>query len=300
MKKLVRRRRRTLILAALAVLLAIGGTPAALGCLTTYALLYSPCSEAATTPGDFGLAYEDLTISARAGGRFRAFFIPPSDTAGAVIVIPPTTAGGRGTRLDKVDMFARHGYGVVTFESRRCAGMGPLSLGYKETSEVGDVLAYLKTRPDVGRIGIYGFSSAGAASVMAAAKYPEIAAVIAEGGYGDFAEGAVGIGTNGDSVLESIYRRSVGVSYRAITGVNISRLSPIDVIGQIAPRPILLIYGSYEPSLAGAYKQLAAAGDNADLWVVEGATHGAYFKVAPEEYERRVIAFFDAALLGGN
>ncbi|MBN2304040.1 MAG: prolyl oligopeptidase family serine peptidase [Anaerolineae bacterium] len=294
-----RRRRRTVILAGVAVLLAIGCTPSTLGFISMYGLLYSPCGNEPQTPASYGhTTYEDLTLTASAGGSFRAYFVPGQNRA--AVIIPPPHSGGRGARLHEADVLIRHGYAVLTFESRRCAGMGALSLGYKEMDEVGDALAYLKTRPDVdpARIGILGFSSAGATSVMATARYPEFRAVAAEGGYGDFAEGAVGIGVGDETVLEMIYKGSLGISYRVITGMDIDKLSPIDVIGQIAPRPILLIYGSEERSLEGAYDQLAAAGDNADLWVVPGATHGNYLYVAPEEYERRVVTFFDAALLG--
>ena len=40
----------------------------------------------------------------------------------------------------------------------------------------------------------------------------------------------------------------------------------------------------------------AAAGDNAELWVIPGAGHGNYSQVAGEEYEARVMGFFKAAL----
>ena len=74
-----------------------------------------------------------------------------------------------------------------------------------------------------------------------------------------------------------------------------SVLSPVSVIGEIAPRPILLIYGTNEPALYGARLELAAAGPNAELWEVEGAVHGNYQYVAPEEFEQRVIAFYNRA-----
>lgn len=294
--------RRLIALLVAAMALTAGGVPALLGVATTVSLLYSSCDEHATTPGDFGHLWEDVTLTARDGHAVRAFFIPGRAMTGssAAIIIPPTTNDGRGTRLDLADMLARHGYAVLTFESRRCAGMGPLSLGYKETDEVGAALAYLHTRDDVDpdRIGITGFSSAGATAIMAAARYPALRAVVAEGGYGDFAQNV--IGTHGDSgtVFETIYKWSIAGSYRVITGVSMDRLSPLDVIGGIAPRPILLIYGSRERSLAGAKQQLAAAGPTADLWVVKGAGHGEYRAVTPDEYETRVIGFFDSALLG--
>ena len=75
-------------------------------------------------------------------------------------------------------------------------------------------------------------------------------------GYGDFAEGAIGLGAGGEhNVLEMIFGWSLAASYRVLTGVDIDRLSPQDMIGSIAPRPVLLIYGSTERSLGGAYER---------------------------------------------
>lgn len=282
-------------LSCLAILVASIGVPAVLGFATTARLLYAPCSERGLTPGDVGLAWEDITLQASAGGQFRGYFVPGSN--GAAILMPPTTNDGRDGRLDMAALFARHGYAVLAFESRRCAGMGPHSLGYHETDEVGDALIYVTHHAGVmpERVGIYGFSSAGATAILSAARFPGIRAVVAEGGYGDFAENA--IGRESDTVLEAIYKWSLGASYRVITGLDINKLSPLDVIGTVAPRPILLIYGADERSLAGGRQQASAAGPTAELWVVEGAGHGAYRDAAPAEYERRVIAFFDRALL---
>ena len=289
--------RRIIALAVFAVLVTVIVVPAGAGFVMTYMLLNPACGEDGKTPGDFGYSWEDVELPARAGGSFRGYFIP--GTNGAAIIIPPPYSGGRGNRLQEGDVLARYGYAVFSFESRRCAGMGSLSLGYEETAEVQDALDYLRARADVdpNKIGILGFSSAGATSVMAAARFPEIRAVVAEGGYGDFAEGAVGLGTGG-TILETIFKASMAISYRIISGTDIEKLSPEDMIGSIAPRPVLLIYGSRERSLAGARRQLTAAGDNAQLWVVEGAGHGDYLTIAPQEYEQRVVTFFDKALFG--
>jgi pimeloyl-ACP methyl ester carboxylesterase len=289
-----------IILIATVMLITVVVVPAGAAFVSTYVLLNPPCGEDGKTPGDYGHTWVDVTIQARAGGRFRAYFIP--GTNGAAVIIPPPYGSGRGNQLHEGDVLARHGYAVFSFESRRCAGMGSLSLGYEEMDEVGDALDYLRARDDIDpdRIGILGFSSAGATSVMAAARFPEIRAVAAEGGYGDFAEGAIGLGTGDGTILGTIFKWSLAASYRAISGISIHKLSPEDTIRDIAPRPILLIYGSRERSLAGAYRQLDAAGENAALWVVEGAGHGNYLTIAPEEYERRVVAFFDSALLGAE
>jgi hypothetical protein len=277
--------------------LALLSLPALMGGIFTLGLLYPPCGSGELTPSHYGYEWEDVIIVARAGGSFRGYYIPGSN--GATIIMPPPFNGGRDNRLAEADRLLRHGYSVLTFESRRCAGMGPLSLGYQEVDEVADALDYLLARPEVDpdRIGVHGFSSAGATAIMAAARLPALRAVVAEGGYGDFAEDTLkpGRGKNLLSYFEVVYFAAVKLTYRLVTGIDINLLSPQDVIGQIAPRPILLIYGSQEVSLSGGRHQLAAAGDNATLWIVAGARHGNYLELAPEAYEARLVKFFDAA-----
>jgi hypothetical protein len=43
---------------------------------------------------------------------------------------------------------------------------------------------------------------------------------------------------------------------------------------------------------------LAAASEPKDIWIVHGAGHGDYERVAAAEFSRRLVAFFDRALLG--
>jgi fermentation-respiration switch protein FrsA (DUF1100 family) len=283
----------------LTLVVVLPATPLVLGFLMIWGLIYPPCAEAGLAPGDFGFTYEDVTLSARAGGSFRGYFVPGSNRA-AIIVVPAFNSGRAG-RLREAMLLARHGYSVFTFESRRCAGMGGLSLGYKEVDEVADALDYLQARPEVDpqRIGVYGFSSAGATAIMATARLPQLRAVVAEGGYGDFPEETLTPAADRSGLggyFQTTFFWSARQFYGLMTGMDINLLSPVDVIGRISPRPILLIYGSREVSLIGGQRQQAAAGKNAELWVVEGAGHGNYFDVAPQEYETRLATFFDRSL----
>jgi uncharacterized protein len=274
------------------ILLAI--LPVLFGCAVIWGVTHMPCG-AEQSPSLVGMTrYEAVTFPASELGQpVKGFFV--QGTNGATIILPPTGGSGAGYWRPEYTLLNEHGYNLLNYESRRCLGQ-PISLGYSAVSEVGDALTYLETRADVDmtRVGIHGFSTAGATSIMAGARYPQLKAVIAEGGYYDFAR------YTEDQVrgewFAPLYRLGAHVSYRGITGLDIHVLSPVSVIDQIAPRPVLLVYGTREPSLAGARLQLAAAGENAALWEVPNATHGHYYTHAPEEYTERITAFFDAAL----
>ena len=73
----------------------------------------------------------------------------------------------------------------------------------------------------------------------------------------------------------------------------------LDLMPEIAPTPILLIYASEgqggEELNADYYE---AAGKPKDVWEVPEGGHVGSQDAFPQEYERRVIGFFDAALLG--
>jgi fermentation-respiration switch protein FrsA (DUF1100 family) len=85
-------------------------------------------------------------------------------------------------------------------------------------------------------------------------------------------------------------------------GLPIDEMRPADVVGAIAPRSVFLIGGSLDRTVSpelvrGLY---ARAGVPKELWIVPGAHHGDYGLVASEEYQQRLLAFFDRTLQGAS
>ncbi len=287
----LRQRLTFVVTATLLALAALGiALPTAWGAGFVGTLIAPGCGGELTPP----MSYESFTFrSAEFDRETPAYFIPGRGTA--TVIVMPTGSAARGDRMDEIAVYHAAGFNVLSYSSRACVGSTGSSLGYKEAQQVGDALAYLATRSDVGAVGVHGFSAGGAAAILAAAQSPTIRAVVAEGGYHDF---SAEVDANAPDVLwfAPLFRLGARLGYRLTTGSDLSVLSPVSVIGQIAPRPILLIYGTNEPSLPGARLELAAAGSNAALWEVEGATHGSYVYTAPDEYARRVTDFMTAGL----
>jgi hypothetical protein len=64
----------------------------------------------------------------------------------------------------------------------------------------------------------------------------------------------------------------------------------------LAPRPLLLIEGKQEDEIAAGRALRAAAPGNVDLWALPDTAHTKGLKTHPQEWERRVVGFLDAAL----
>ncbi len=225
------------------------------------------------------------------------FITGASPQNGATVIIAPTLGSGRGSRLEEWIHYQQAGYHILTFDSVNCTGQVQNSLGYGEVPLIGSSLDYLRTRADVDldRVGIHGFSAGGALSLLAASQYPELGAVVAEGGYHDLF-GEIQRNTDTFGIFGELFRFGVRVSYQTQVGFEIERLSPISVMDQIAPRPVLLVYGTIEPSFYAGELLAEAGGATAELYPVQGAVHGNYVRVQPIEYPARIVEFMDEAL----
>src|SRR5258707_15104983 len=233
--------------------------PIAVGGTAMWRLLHPACWTDDRTPATYGLKYQDISIPSQAG-TLKGYFIPGSKDA--TIIVPTPYNTGRMGMLYEGSMLASGGFNILTYETRLCAGKGVTTLGYSEADDLGDALAYLRQNSDnihvnLNHIAVHGFSAAGAAALLATARYPEIAAVLAEGGYDD-ADQELGF-QQSSGFFDSLMIFGARATYRLVTGADVSVLRPVEAIRHIPPRPIYLVYGSQEVSLPGARDELAAA-----------------------------------------
>lgn len=86
------------------------------------------------------------------------------------------------------------------------------------------------------------------------------------------------------------------------TGIATADLDTMPFIGQISPRPVLIIHGGEEDRVPPEHGQLLydAAGDPKEYWFVPEAGHVNFELFEPEAYEERIVRFFDRYLLAGS
>ncbi len=217
----------------------------------------------------------------------------PSKNGATIIVI----AGRKGPQKP-ARMLAQHGYGVLLFD-RRGEGESegdPNGFGWAGTRDLKAAISFLQDQPEVddNRIGGLGLSVGGEMLLQTAAETDELKAVVSEG---------AGIRSVREAVdlpgLDSwITNAVVGLS-TAATAAFTSDLPPrslTDLSAEISV-PVFFIHatpGQGGENLTPTYYE--AASQPKELWAADGGHTGA-FTAEPEEYERRVVAFFDSALL---
>jgi uncharacterized protein len=218
----------------------------------------------------------------------------PSQNRAAVITYP-----GRHSAQRHAQFLARQGYGVLLLDRRGQGGSegDPNSYGWDEHQDIAAAIGFLRKRPEIDpdRIGGIGFSVGGEVLLETAARAPELRAVVSEGaGFRSIREFR--------HIAASRWFIVPLVSFATLgTAVFSNGLPPpdlADIIGRIAPRPVLLIYA--ENGVGGEELNQVfhkAAGGTAELWRVPGSSHLGGMDAQPEEYERRVTDFFDRALL---
>lgn len=238
-------------------------------------------------------AIQDVTVPSHDGLELRAWYLPPEDNT--VIILLPGLGGSRNGMLIEGAVLASHGYGILATELRSCAHSEGLStLGHLEAADLQTATSWVLDRPGVERVGVLGFSVGGVTGILAAAEDSRIEAVVAEGGFYDLADDIAGTGEQ-NSVWQGVLLRSILFFFRCQTGVNAKDISPISVIEQISPRPTLLIYGELEADGSHAREQFSRAGAPRELWILPNCGHGGYLQIAPDEWEHRVVSFFDRA-----
>jgi uncharacterized protein len=242
---------------------------------------------------DLGVAHEDLTLTTSDGLKLAAMYVPSKNGA-AVIAFP-----NRNGVQDHARMLARNGYGVLMLDRRGEGGSegDPHSFGWTFDKDIEAAIDYLEGRPDVepGRIGGYGKSVGGEMMLHTAAEDDRLAAVVSEGAGARVISEEM---ADAPELQRWLYRVHYEVKYRSLE-VFSNTAQPDDLtelIPRIAPRPVFLINAAHGEVDDKTPEYLAAARGPVRHWEVPKGNHTDGIEVMPEEYERRVVGFFDETL----
>ena len=257
-------------------------------------------TEVDETPADLGLEAEEVTFRTDDGVDLAAWYIPSAN--GAAVVARHGAGSTRSNVLAEAEVLARHGYGVLLVDAR---GHGDsdgdaMDFGWNGDADTAAATRWLDARPEVerGRIGVFGSSMGGEEAIGAAAVDPRIRAVVAEGATGRTAEDKAWYseeyGFRGWA-QEQIERLQYGLA-DLLTAADPPRPLRSAIRAADDTNFLLITAGDLADEGHAAADMGAAGGDRVEVWTVEGGGHTDGLAVAPEEWERRVVGFFDEHL----
>jgi pimeloyl-ACP methyl ester carboxylesterase len=236
-----------------------------------------------------GIRYEEIILRSADDILLSAWYTPPRDEA--LILVGHGYANVRPAEMHI--LFAKHGFGVLSWDFRAHGrSQGNLcTFGYSEALDVEAALDYALDQPDVSWIGMWGGSLGGMAAFHAASRRPEIMAIVGDS-----------VPYNARDALRTVVKTPLlrGLLLRVgehEMGLGVDVIRSDRWISEMSVRPVLLIQGADDQNIPAdsAQRLNDAAGGYSDVWIEPGVRHLEMFEARPEEYGRRVVAFFQEA-----
>lgn len=273
------------------------------------------------TPADFDLDYRDITIPARGDHIAVPGWLVPgimpdgSLTVERTIIMVHGTDGARTERsvgiINLSAELARRGFAIVMLDLRGHgnAPVAPNTYGYFEHRDVLGAVDFLRSGPEpypeLGRprfIGGWGVSMGGVTLIMAAAQEPAIQAIVSDCAFADLSAMIYRDFPAQSGGLPTFFVPGALIAAQTLYGADLPAVSPIELVPQIAPRPIFFIHGDQDTRVPFSHlQQLAdsartAPGAQVQTWAVPDTTHAQSFLNQGQTYVDRVATFFTDAL----
>jgi pimeloyl-ACP methyl ester carboxylesterase len=233
----------------------------------------------------------EVSFPASDGITLRGWFVPPRN--GVVVVMVHGLYANRALLEPEAEVFAKHGYGALLFDSRAHGESDGTTATWGSTEALDNAQAihFVRAQPGVSRIALLGFS-VGASSVSRAVA-------------NDSTIGAVILYATWTSLREEVAYKSgagwLGTQFMLLgfrcSGSHIDEIEPKADMARIAPRPVLMLSGGVDDDTPPWVmdRMFALAWPPKELWREPEVGHGGYFEAHPAEYERRVVGFLDHA-----
>jgi dipeptidyl aminopeptidase/acylaminoacyl peptidase len=189
------------------------------------------------------------------------------------------------------------GYNVLLFDMRGCGTRDEsfIGLGATEPDDVSLAVSLAGATFQTARIAVLGISLGAGVALLAAGQDPAISAVIADSAWTDqdFTLGRLAHQDLGPVRVPLVPYGTAAVN--AMVGADATKARPLDVVGLISPRPVLLIHSADDDNattpLEGARRLYEAARQPKQLWVADRGGHIGAINAFPDEYRAYVLGF---------
>ena len=258
--------------------------------LIAHLALHPPTQTTGETPAEWPAPnYQEVSFTTADGLALQGWHVPGK--SGPTIILVHGFARDRSELLPEAHWLVEQGYSALLFDSRAqgASDGAHISLGYLEALDVRAAVGFVLKRSPEERIGVLGYSMGAVAAIRAAAQDRRIDAVVAVSPFA--------------SLRETMTYRLKGVRPltdliawwgERISGLCLDALRPVDIVGALSPRPVLIIQAEADkmvPQSSGK-RLYEAAAEPKELWSVPGISHVGFRQEVPDAYKRRLLGFF--------
>jgi pimeloyl-ACP methyl ester carboxylesterase len=246
----------------------------------------------------------DVQITARDGVPLRGWLLTPPDPSGNAVLVLHGSATNRASQLGLAKMFMGHGYTVLGPDNRGHGESGGeiTTYGLLEADDVHRWVSWLIDDQHPRHVFGIGESLGGAVLIESLTAEPRFSAIVAESAFSSFERIArdrvaeqlpFGLEISRPLATPPVW---VGLLYARLRyGFDLRAASPEDAIAR-SNTPVLLIHGLNDRQTPPEHSRILASRNrrSTTLWLVPGAGHTGAFGTAPQEFQDRVLGFFEA------
>ena len=228
-------------------------------------------------------------------GTLRGWYVPSHNHA--AVILTHGAGANRAQLTAEARALVAAGFGVLLFDwPGHGESAGSIHWNAPERESLSAAVSWISAHSELvgGKLGVYGFSMGGYITSQVAAQDPRLGAVVL-------------------AATPAVQREQVSFTHRLSGllgsvpalyalergGMQVDALRPLDLIGKIAPRPVLIIAGTADTIVPYRHAEAlyAAAGQPKTLHPVPGAGHGGFVESEPNAYLELLVRFFRQALL---
>lgn len=250
---------------------------------------------------------EDFAVNATDGTLLRGWKVRAANPNGDWVALYHGVADNRFGVLSYAQMLLRNGYSLVLMDARAHGESGGLmaTYGWKERDDSRAIDDTLFASEQVRNLFYLGESMGAAIALQSAATDSRVAGVVAEASFANLREVAYDYAGLEISpyIGKTVFRPFVLTSISTVENEGNFRADDVSPETSVAARPfaVFLICDGRDHRIPCRHSQRIynRASGPKELWIVPDAGHTMAYGSHPEEFERRVTAFF-ARISGEN
>jgi uncharacterized protein len=253
------------------------------------------------TPANYNMPFADVTVTSVDGLKLVGWFVPSQN--GAVVILQHGYKSTREELLNEAEMLYRHGYGLLltTVRAHDYSEGEMITFGMREVQDMDAWYQYLLTRDDIdtNRIGMLGNSFGGMLVIQYAAQNENIKAVVADSAFSSLNDTISTSVTYFTDLPAFPFAPLIVYWAERETGFKLKDIDATKWVAKISPRPVFLMQGGADAAISANSGQRLydAAGEPKELWFEPNLGHVDFDSARADEFERRVVEFFDYYLL---